>query len=182
MRMAALISVGFFCFASYPLPALAVPSAAGRAEASSLPNIVDVDRRCGPGRHWVHRYRNKRGHWVRAHCARNRHHQRRPSVNSLQPLIMARRQLRWSVRAEFRPSPVTTGCPSSFILATSKNRSAMSRPAIVSGHPIPAAIKDQRHILSLCCFAYSHAENGAVAVAAGSAPSTGTMNGSSPKC
>jgi len=46
---------------------------------SSSP-IIQVDRRCGPGRHWIprHRVRGRDGrlHWVAGRCIRNRWGQR----------------------------------------------------------------------------------------------------------
>jgi hypothetical protein len=56
------------------LPSLA-PAATVRAPQIILersPDIVQVDRRCGPGRHFVRGHRNRRGFWVRSHCAPNR--------------------------------------------------------------------------------------------------------------
>jgi hypothetical protein len=37
------------------------------------PNIIEVDRRCGRGFHYVRGYRNRYGHWMRGHCRRNRY-------------------------------------------------------------------------------------------------------------
>jgi hypothetical protein len=36
-------------------------------------NIIEVDRRCGRGFHYVRGHRNRYGHWVRGHCRRNRY-------------------------------------------------------------------------------------------------------------
>jgi hypothetical protein len=46
--------------------ALAVP------QITSAPNVIEVDRRCGPGRVWIRGHRNHRGYWVRGHCVRRR--------------------------------------------------------------------------------------------------------------
>lgn len=72
MRLAAVLSIGFLCLAACPLPAHAIMPAAGRVEAAPSPPIVEVDRRCGPGRHYIRRHRNRAGHWVRGHCSRRR--------------------------------------------------------------------------------------------------------------
>jgi hypothetical protein len=53
-----------------PAHAAAVPGPGIAVERS--PDIVEVDRRCGPGRHFVPGHRNRRGLWVRSHCAPNR--------------------------------------------------------------------------------------------------------------
>jgi hypothetical protein len=70
MRVAALLFIGFVGVMAYPEPSHAVSVSTSRIEAAPSPNIVEVDRRCGPGRHWIHRHRNRAGHWVRGHCSR----------------------------------------------------------------------------------------------------------------
>jgi hypothetical protein len=44
----------------------------GPAEVAPGPNVIEVDRRCGPGRVWIRGHRNYRGYWVRGHCVRRR--------------------------------------------------------------------------------------------------------------
>jgi hypothetical protein len=53
-------------------PAHAAVADAPRIVRERSPDIVEVDRRCGPGRHFVPGHRNRRGFWVRSHCAPNR--------------------------------------------------------------------------------------------------------------
>lgn len=43
-----------------------------RAQAAPAPNIVQVDRRCGRGLHYVPRHRNRAGQLIRGHCVPNR--------------------------------------------------------------------------------------------------------------
>jgi hypothetical protein len=52
-----------------PMVSGAAPALPNRAEAVSAPNIVLVDRRCGPGGHWIRSGYEKHGKWRAAHCA-----------------------------------------------------------------------------------------------------------------
>jgi hypothetical protein len=64
-------------FATYDSAAIAapVPGPAQVTNDAASP-IIQVDRRCGPGRHYVprHRVRDRYGHprWVAGRCVRNR--------------------------------------------------------------------------------------------------------------
>ena len=70
----ALIVIGVLAGASIvPVPAHAMVMTPPTAEQlGPSPNIVQVDRRCGRGFHWVRGHRNRYGHWIRSHCGRNR--------------------------------------------------------------------------------------------------------------
>jgi hypothetical protein len=73
MRAAAGIVVALLAFVAFaPVPALAVAVVPGASDIGTSPNIVQVDRRCGHGRHWVPRHRHH-GHLVHGHCAPNHH-------------------------------------------------------------------------------------------------------------
>jgi len=51
-----------------PLTARDAPALPNKTEAASTSNIVLVDRRCGPGSHWVRSGYAKHGKWRPAHC------------------------------------------------------------------------------------------------------------------
>jgi hypothetical protein len=74
MRRVALILLGTVAIAALPLPSQAVTPAPGHEAAAPSPNIVEVDRRCGAGRHYVRTHRNKQGHLIKGHCVRDHHH------------------------------------------------------------------------------------------------------------
>lgn len=70
MRVPALLFLGVLAVAAAPAPLRAATVAPPLAQAAPSPNIIEVDRRCGPGRHWIARHRNRAGHWIRGHCSR----------------------------------------------------------------------------------------------------------------
>ena len=73
MRVATLIVLGVLTGVGVaPAPARAIAMTPPTAEVGPSPNIVQVDRRCGPGRHWVRRHRNRDGNLVPGRCFRNR--------------------------------------------------------------------------------------------------------------
>jgi hypothetical protein len=72
MRAAAFVVLGFIAVVAAPLQSQAATAGATRIQAAPSSNIVEVDRRCGRGAHWVPGHRNRYGHWVRGHCSRNR--------------------------------------------------------------------------------------------------------------
>jgi hypothetical protein len=72
LRGAALLVLGFLAIVATPSLSLAVTAGVARTEIARSPNIVEVDRRCGRGRHWVSGHRNQYGQWVRGHCRPNR--------------------------------------------------------------------------------------------------------------
>jgi hypothetical protein len=51
-----------------PIVAWAAPTLPNRTEAVSARDIVLVDRRCGPGGHWIRSGYGKHGKWRSAHC------------------------------------------------------------------------------------------------------------------
>ncbi len=51
-----------------PMVAPAAPALPNRTEAVSAHNIVLVDRRCGPGGHWIRSGYATNGKWRPAHC------------------------------------------------------------------------------------------------------------------
>jgi len=56
-----------------PPPAAPMPYVAPAPVPYAAPAPPPVAHRyCGPGRHWVAGHRNRRGRWVRGHCAPNR--------------------------------------------------------------------------------------------------------------
>lgn len=70
--MRGLIVLGVLGVAALaPAPARAMTVRPPTSEAFS-PNIVQVDRRCGPDAHWVRRHHNRAGRLVRGHCSPNR--------------------------------------------------------------------------------------------------------------
>ena len=54
---------------SFPLMAWAAPELPNRTNAASPRNIVLVDRRCGPGAHWIRGGYGRHGKWRAPHCA-----------------------------------------------------------------------------------------------------------------
>ncbi|MGO8918304.1 MAG: hypothetical protein ACLQJR_20585 [Stellaceae bacterium] len=71
MRSALWLLIGVVAIAA-PLPVEAAPFAAPRSEVGPAPAIVQIDRRCGRGRHYVPRHRRARdGRIIRGHCAPN---------------------------------------------------------------------------------------------------------------
>jgi hypothetical protein len=54
-----------------PLPSHAAPVSMGELTVGPSSNIVQVDRRCGRGRHYVPRHRNRAGHIVHGRCVYN---------------------------------------------------------------------------------------------------------------
>ena len=72
MRIAALmIAVAVVGFGGMLGSAQAVPAIGGGVVGNS-PNIVEVDRRCGPYHYYNRGHRNRAGHFIRGHCVRNR--------------------------------------------------------------------------------------------------------------
>jgi hypothetical protein len=64
-----LVIVVGSALAPTPAAAMAAPVV---PQIETNPNVIEVDRRCGPGRVWIRGHRNRRGFWVRGHCARRR--------------------------------------------------------------------------------------------------------------
>jgi hypothetical protein len=74
VKVAALVLFAVLaCYAMAPVPAHAIVGTALDVEAGTSSNVVEVDRRCGPGWHWRRGHYNRYGHWVRGHCVHNRH-------------------------------------------------------------------------------------------------------------
>jgi hypothetical protein len=71
LRTFAFVVLGFLMIAATP-SSHAASAGVLRTEIGPSPNVVEVDRRCGRGRHWVSGHRNRFGHWVRGHCGRYR--------------------------------------------------------------------------------------------------------------
>ena len=72
MRAASLIILGVLSATALTMaPAQAMTVRPPAADEAYSPNIVQVDRRCGPNAHWVRRHHNRAGHLVRGHCAPN---------------------------------------------------------------------------------------------------------------
>jgi Ni/Co efflux regulator RcnB len=57
--------VGTFTSLSFAAP---VPA---RLDTGVSSNIVQVDARCGPHRHFIRGFRNRYGRWMPGHCVRN---------------------------------------------------------------------------------------------------------------
>jgi Spy/CpxP family protein refolding chaperone len=57
--------------AVFALAMLTSALAFSAAPASAMPNntMMMGHRKCPRGAHWVPAHRDRRGHWVRAHCA-----------------------------------------------------------------------------------------------------------------
>jgi len=55
-----------------PVASAAPSPGLGVTDGAAQSPIVQVDRRCGRGRHYVPRHRNRAGHIVKGYCARNR--------------------------------------------------------------------------------------------------------------
>jgi hypothetical protein len=72
MRVAAIALVGLLAMIAAPAPSQAVTAGPTRLAPAPSSNIVEVDRRCGRGAHWVPGHRNRYGRWVRGHCRDNR--------------------------------------------------------------------------------------------------------------
>ena len=71
MRAALALLVIVVGSAQAPTPASAVVVSAV-PQIAPAPNVIEADRRCGPGRVWIRGHRNRRGYWVRGHCVRRR--------------------------------------------------------------------------------------------------------------
>jgi hypothetical protein len=72
LRLSAMLLAGAIALGGglvTPAQAL-VPDRA--AQAAPAPTIVQVDRRCGRGLHYVPRHRNRAGQLIRGHCVPNR--------------------------------------------------------------------------------------------------------------
>ena len=69
-------ALGLTALASLCSVSAATPVLGPAQITSDSSPIIQVDRRCGPGRHYVprHRVRGRDGrlHWVAGYCARNR--------------------------------------------------------------------------------------------------------------
>jgi hypothetical protein len=65
------LALALFLAAPITAPAAAAPSL-GDGVATPNPNVVEVDRRCGRGRHYVRSHRGRNGRWIRGYCSRNR--------------------------------------------------------------------------------------------------------------
>jgi len=70
MRAAALLAA-MIGLAATPLTTRAAPAGAERLTVGPASGIVQVAENCGPGRHWVARYRDRAGRWIPGHCAPN---------------------------------------------------------------------------------------------------------------
>jgi hypothetical protein len=69
MRATILVIMGLFVSIAMSAPSqAAINLGPERQQAAPSPNIIEVDRRCGPGRVWVPRHRNRHGDLVRGHC------------------------------------------------------------------------------------------------------------------
>ncbi len=67
--LALLVIVVGAALAPMPAAAMVIPAT---PHVMPAPNVIEVDRRCGPGRVWIRGHRNYRGYWVRGHCVRRR--------------------------------------------------------------------------------------------------------------
>jgi len=72
MRIAILLSTAIL-IAAAAVPARAITPAPDHIAPSPSPGFVEIDHRCGPDAHWVHRHRNSAGHLVHGHCRPNHH-------------------------------------------------------------------------------------------------------------
>jgi hypothetical protein len=72
MRGFVLSALACLALAGMVPEASAAAAGVPRVEAGSSPNIVQVDRRCGPRAHFVPRHRARDGRMIRGHCVRNR--------------------------------------------------------------------------------------------------------------
>jgi hypothetical protein len=75
MRIALLLATAILIAAAAAMPVPAEAAAPVGIAASPSPGpgpgIVEIDHRCGPGAHWVHRHHNRYGHLVHGHCRPN---------------------------------------------------------------------------------------------------------------
>jgi hypothetical protein len=72
LRAAAVLLFGIVAIAALPAPSEAVTLGGAQVQVTQSPDVIQVDRRCGPGRRFVATHRDRAGHLVRGHCVRIR--------------------------------------------------------------------------------------------------------------